>query len=231
VSFSSRSFDQLWFEQDARDLAEHTGGQTFLYRYAHEALDAIERGSRVRYLLGYYPARSTWDGSYRKVEIRVKQPGAVLFYRHGYHAASEIAPLDYGEVLAHARIMAAARSLRPPRDVAMTGVARVETATEEGTQVQVDLEVQMSEVVFATEADRRIASLDIAIFVADKDQNLIGELWQQIDVKRGHDRPSQHPLIHRAVVHSRGAPRYVKVVVYDPAGDRLGVVVIDLRRK
>jgi hypothetical protein len=38
------------------------------------------------YTYSYKPPVATWDGKYRKIEVRVNQPGAHLSYRKGYYA-------------------------------------------------------------------------------------------------------------------------------------------------
>jgi VWFA-related protein len=50
------------------------------------ALDTIAVDSGTYYVLGYQPANTTFDGKYRKIEIRVKRPGVKVRARQGYLA-------------------------------------------------------------------------------------------------------------------------------------------------
>jgi tetratricopeptide (TPR) repeat protein len=50
------------------------------------ALDAIARDAGRYYLLAYEPANATWDGKYRKVEVRVARPNVRVRARRGYLA-------------------------------------------------------------------------------------------------------------------------------------------------
>ncbi len=34
-------------------------------------MDRIDDVTRATYLLGYYPTNANWDGTYRKVEVKV----------------------------------------------------------------------------------------------------------------------------------------------------------------
>ena len=234
VSFASRSFGQLWSEQDARDITRETGGHTYLYQYAEKALDAIERGSRVRYLLGYYPTKQTRDATYRNIVVKVKRAGTTVSHRHGYFARAESEAVDPRALIADERISAAGRALRPPRDIAILGKATIRRLADADLQVHVDLEVQTAIVVFREDGDSRLAELDIATFVGDSKQNLVGELRQQVEVRRDGRMPANEPnrsVAYTADVAVRGEARYVKVIVYDAVGDRLGVAVFDLLKK
>jgi len=48
------------------------------------AFDAIIEELRRQYVVGYYPSEPRYDGSWRKVEVRVRRPGARVRYRNGY---------------------------------------------------------------------------------------------------------------------------------------------------
>src|SRR5579859_6925526 len=91
-------------------LAENTGGKAFYNRNDLDKAiyDGVTDGSTY-YLLGYYPDNKTWDGKFRKVQIKVARGGVKLRYRLGYYAAdpqpAEIKPnskqrdRDLGEAL------------------------------------------------------------------------------------------------------------------------------------
>jgi len=91
-------------------LAENTGGKAFYNRNDLDKAiyDGVTDGSTY-YLLGYYPDNKTWDGKFRKVQIKVNREGVKLRYRLGYYAADpqpvEIKPnlkqrdRDLGEAL------------------------------------------------------------------------------------------------------------------------------------
>lgn len=68
-------------------LAEATGGKAFYDTNGlKEALqEAINDGSNY-YTLAYVPTNRQWDGRYRRVRVKLDQPGVNLFYRRGYLA-------------------------------------------------------------------------------------------------------------------------------------------------
>ncbi len=72
-----------------RKLTEPTGGKTFYVDAKHplkEAFQAIEDDMRNQYALGYKPLNEATDGSFRKLEVKIKQPGLKAQTRSGYFA-------------------------------------------------------------------------------------------------------------------------------------------------
>lgn len=83
---------------------------------------------------------------------------------------------------------------------------------------------------FTTEADRRTAAVEVALFVGDAKQNVIGEQRRRVDVRRQQDDLQSRPVSYTGDVLVTGVPKYVKVIVYDYEGDRAGVVVLNVAR-
>jgi len=77
-----------------RKIAEQTGGRAYFPRHERDLRDAfnqIQRDLREQYLVAYSPSNKARDGSYRKIEIQVVNPGLKqqnlkLNYRAGYFA-------------------------------------------------------------------------------------------------------------------------------------------------
>jgi VWFA-related protein len=118
-------------------LAENTGGRAVVnsndiaggMRRVTEELSAF-------YLLGYYSANQAADGRYRRIEVKVKQPGVQVSARHGY--------LGWTAAMRKAEADAASRPATAPSPVdlelARLSRARVETRAN----------------VYAIASDRRI---------------------------------------------------------------------------
>jgi VWFA-related protein len=95
IGFLQNQSGTMRVEQRARlaQLAQATGGQAFFpasMRDIATAYDQIEAQVRAQYSLGYTSTNTRLDGSWRKVEIRLKRPGvddARLQSRRGYFAA------------------------------------------------------------------------------------------------------------------------------------------------
>jgi Ca-activated chloride channel homolog len=69
-------------------IQDDTGGAMFFLdgvKQIHSVFDQIDRELRTQYLLGYYSTPQPPPGSYRHVELKVKN-GDVIHYRKGYFA-------------------------------------------------------------------------------------------------------------------------------------------------
>ncbi|HEX6324065.1 MAG TPA: VWA domain-containing protein, partial [Vicinamibacterales bacterium] len=79
------AFDTL--EDGVNSLAVDTGGMMIRNENnIGRALDTIAADTGTYYVLGYQPANSSFDGKYRKIEIRVKRPDLRVRARQGYLA-------------------------------------------------------------------------------------------------------------------------------------------------
>lgn len=73
----------------AHDMAEQTGGRVIRVHNndsLEKAFDEISQELRSQYVLGYYPANTRRDGTYRKIKVAVDVPGARILARKGYYA-------------------------------------------------------------------------------------------------------------------------------------------------
>jgi len=225
VTFHARSFNDLDRELDWREFAEHTGGQAFLYAHGDEALDQIERASRSRYLVGYYPDGNVGDDTYRQISVKVRRTGVIAHYRHGYFAGSREAMPETSDDIADERIASAAAALRPPHDIRLSGIATSVADPEGRPAVRVDLTIDPSS-IGATHDGARQVLLEVRIFVGDRREDVIGELSERIDLRQSLNQRTT-PISWTGLIRTTGTPRYVKAVVYESASDRAGVLLID----
>jgi Ca-activated chloride channel family protein len=71
------------------DISSATGGIVFRVSAQREVAKAsatIRQALRTRYNIGYVPAPS-YDGLWRRIEVRVARPGMRVYARRGYHPA------------------------------------------------------------------------------------------------------------------------------------------------
>lgn len=93
-------------------LAEETGG--LLIRDTNDLAAGFRRldeDMRFHYVLAYYPANATWDGKFRRIEVKVRRPDLSVHSRKGYFAVRSVGPLP---VLVH-EVPALALLDRKPR--------------------------------------------------------------------------------------------------------------------
>lgn len=71
-------------------LAENTDGIAFVDNNDLRAqLRRLSADLTSYYLIGYYSTNTKLDGTYRRIKVRVKRPGAAVRARNGYRAATE----------------------------------------------------------------------------------------------------------------------------------------------
>jgi VWFA-related protein len=92
---SRAAMGTLAAEQNLRDtyrmLADGTGGTAF---YGNndiaEGMTKAFNDGRYAYTIGYYPDHGTWDGKFRKIQVKVNQGDVHVRSRDGYYATQEI---------------------------------------------------------------------------------------------------------------------------------------------
>jgi len=224
------SATQRFALETLKTVSQLTGGVSSTMAYADRALARIDQVTRSGYLIGYYPANANWNGKYRKIEIKVNRPGATVLFRHGYYGRDMLVPLDRRAFLTFSRVAAAGYHDREMRDIPVAARASFEKGLEAKTarEILVDITVDLSRVPFQQEGDRHVASLDIDVFCGDEKETLVGESWEKADLRlkdETHARLVKEGFTHSTRVVLKGRVRYVKVIVYDYASDRLGSAV------
>jgi VWFA-related protein len=72
------------------EFALRTGGRAFYNTNDIQgAIRQVIDGSRLTYLLAYYPTNTVWNGKFHKIKVKVDRPGLRLQYREGYSAVAE----------------------------------------------------------------------------------------------------------------------------------------------
>jgi len=76
-------------ESALHQLSDQTGGRVIQAnnnRDTSEAFQQIARELRTQYLLGYTPTNTKLDGTFRRIDVKVKAPNAKVDARRGYYA-------------------------------------------------------------------------------------------------------------------------------------------------
>jgi len=140
--------------------------------------------------------------------------------------------MDQRTVATVSRISAAGSYDREVHDLRIKATVSVAQGIAGATMALVDMTIDPTRVTLKEENGLRVGALNIAIFCADPKENLIGQLWQRMDLKLGADTYQRYlaggiPFTARIPV--RGTLQYVKVVVYDYAADLVGSVIVKVR--
>jgi hypothetical protein len=87
-------------------------------------------------------------------------------------------------------------------------------------------------VTFEPVNGRFVARLNVAVFAGGRDDQLVGEHWEQLDLDLDaatHARLTRESIVYTASVPLNGFAQRVRAVVYDYTGDRLGMMTQTVR--
>ena len=154
-----------------RDLANQTGGAAIVETNdwkapLRTALDEV----RSYYEASYKPTSATYDGSFRKISVKVDRPNVVVHTRSGYFA---LPPVKSGAQQMFAYEMPLLKALtlpQPPSEVNFNVAA--DRFNEHGPKVEyvVTIEAPLSGLTFTPQPEKKTASVDAAMLAVLKDQ-------------------------------------------------------------
>jgi VWFA-related protein len=218
--------------QSLRSLSEITGGQASAFSYAEKAMKRIDEATRFGYLLGYYSAKTAQDGSYRKVEVKITRKGAEALYRRGYSARPALATTNRREMITYVRMARAASTGIEIRDIPTKFAAR-SVQGEAERSLEVDINVPVDRLTLDPVTGGRRTSLDLAVFVSNRDGKLVGQVSKRVEVTLTDEVLARARIsgltANVSVPIGKAIATRVKVIVYDFGKDLLGSTVWDIR--
>jgi VWFA-related protein len=242
----SPAYSNAMFGRNAQELvAQQTGGTSTFFQNAANALAMLDRSTRVRYLLGYYPTRDLSPEQYRQIEVSVSKPGARLSYRQGYQARPAIDKTeDYREAQVAARLEYGAWRLLNPSAFGnvpasdrgmnwdMRLVATMSTVPErQSLQVAVAFDPRLT--MFTKKGDRYIAELDLTLLADDEQRRVIGQTRRHLRLELSAEEfartKRQWPTVD-VTVDVTGRAAYVRGVLYQFDTDRIAMSQVRVRR-
>lgn len=194
-------------------FSEFTGGTASIYSPAAKGFTAIDRATSFQYLLGYSPARSIPDGTFRQIEVKVRRPGVTVAFRHGYFSTPRMA-LTEREVMAYSRILTTAS--HPSRQDFKITASAIDIA---GPPRAVDVKVTIdpSRLKLTLTDGKYVGSLDVAVFCSGQADVTT---WHQLGIALSQGdltRAKSMTFTVRSLIDL--IPRRVLVVVYDAGAD------------
>ncbi len=171
------------------ELAQGTGGLIFdNTNNLRTGFDRVESDLRNYYLIGYTPTNPTYDGAFRKIEVRVKRSGLTVAARKGYFAVRDTggAPVNTWEAAA-----LAALDRRPVPNAFPYRVGALQfPSSEKPGLVPVVVDLKTAPLSFPTTEDQKSFKSDFAVVVRflDAQNKVVRKLSQHYEMSATLDR-------------------------------------------
>jgi VWFA-related protein len=222
------TFTETFALSTLRTMAELTGGQASIYAYADKAMTRIDESTRFQYLIGYAPANRIWDGSYRRITVKVNRRDVTVASRGGYYARQQLVPYNREEFLTYSRVTAAALYPDLVRDIKLKLKASLDRGAGGEGDATVDLTIDVSRIGLQQGAGQREGELTVAVYCADADGNGTGDAWKKIKVAisdEDYKQALRDGIEYALRLPARNSTRMIKVVVYDYRADVVGTAL------
>lgn len=160
-----------------RDLSAKTGGSTIAETNDWRApLHAVMDEVHTYYEATYIPSVSIYDGSFRKISVKVDRPNIVVHTRNGYFAVPQLK--DGQQLAAYELPLLNALNVNPaPAEMLFRAAA--ERFNEHGPKIEymVTLEAPLKGLSFAPQPDDKTAAVSAAVLAVLK--NSSGEIVEK----------------------------------------------------
>jgi VWFA-related protein len=209
-------------------LSADTGGKAFLDSNDFApAFAQVQKDSSAYYVIGFHPSNPARDGRYRKLQVRVNQPGVKLEYRPGYyapadfkHSGKEDRERDLEEQLA---------SDLPATDVSLYLDAFYFRLDENRFYVPVSLIIPGSQIPFVKGGDRDKATLDVIGEVIDEAKRPIGHARETVKLAVSGEQQARQKNIQYSTSFNLPAGKYhLKFVVRENQTGSMGSFETDI---
>ncbi|HUF47733.1 MAG TPA: VWA domain-containing protein [Vicinamibacterales bacterium] len=215
-----------------RTLASETGGFAAINTNSFDRpFQRIVEANSSYYLLGYYPTSATADGSFRRVRVEVKRPGARVSARRGYFA-----PRTQDEMLRRpestvAAVREVAASPAESRGLSMRVVPQLLRAPSGMARVHLTLELGPDDLPFREENGIFTNDLLLVWEAVDADGQVRASETRRATMRlraAAHDR-ARSAGVNAIAEFDVPAGRYqLRVAALEELGGRSGSVVGDI---
>lgn len=223
--------DQTW-------MAAQTGGTATFFQFADRPLAALDRATRVHYVLGYYPSRPVEPDQYRSIDVTISRRDVTSQYRHGYQARPTANnPDDFRRTVTEARLEEGLfHLLVPPPPLNYSGqdaprltleVLRDPGSTIEG-MLKVAVSVDPRYMSFREEGRGFTTELDFRLVADDAQRSVVGEHVQRVplvltadELQRLRRRVRPQNFTFDVTIEVKTQPVYLRGVLYQFETDRV----------
>jgi VWFA-related protein len=234
-------------------IAEESGGEQLELTASTSVQSALSNAIanlRMRYTLGFNPANPGESGSFHKLAVKFASadicPGCRLLARTGYYTGISSAPppepkagqipsadslQKADESLVKQCIITAATSNLLINDIPFRGKITEQKDAKGQPEMKLDLQIDMSNVEFATVEDKHSCKLRVAIFILDETGKILGNNWRMIEgmlSEETYNKTQKAGLAFSAEVPIKAPNQVLKVIIYDEGSGKVGSKVVRL---
>ena len=164
--------DHLASQHTMDNMAESTGGKSF--KNSNDLVlglrTGIEDGSTY-YTLTYYPENKTWDGQFRRIQVKSDRPNVSLRYREGYYAVDP-EKINKEDSEAVAENFSRMLELDAPAATQVVFQAQVQPPSEKSKKVVVTFHIDPRTLAFEKKDDgMEFAKLSCTVWAYGKDKD------------------------------------------------------------
>jgi hypothetical protein len=180
---------------------------------------------RSHYELAYTPANSVYDGSFRRVEVKVRRSGLITRSREGYYAFRST---DVAESPFELPLVAALNNETSPRDFTILNSTMVFPTGGVKSEALFYNEIPLSEFSFPLDSRKKeyAAKVQVLVVVKNEGGHVIEKFSQEFQLKgpvvKTEETRNRHFLFYRSAMLNPGRYR-IETVVRDPLGAKSSV--------
>jgi len=212
-------------------LSNLSGGLSFLRDDPINSLRTINQATKSYYLLGYNPEVVTDnDSGFRRIEARVKRKDVDVYHRNGYYLRPDQEPVDLARFRIYARTVAAARYTDLVRDFTAELDLSDSVFKPGSTETTTAIRMHFDEKMVMKSGDNYTGQLVWTSFFLNDKQELKSQSWDTVRISLTKEQVSQLSrkgiFFHKEFKVSHNLENgWIKVIIYDPLGDRLSSLV------
>jgi VWFA-related protein len=210
------------------ELGSRTGGRAFYNTndIARAVMTAVA-DARLTYTLGYYPAEERFDGTFHRIEVKVRQDGLKLRYRKGYFDTPE-QPQDAATRKAQLR-----DAVFSPLDATEIGLtAQVTLYTPKPGSYEVMIHVQPEGISLEKNQERWAGRLDVLLVQKDANGQQHDGRDDTIDLQLMPERylsVIRQGLMYRQIIQRNPLAAELRILVRDARSGQMGSVTVPFR--
>jgi VWFA-related protein len=236
--------------QIIKSMAEQTGSEAIEVNapgFLHAALEKTISSFRMGYSIGFNPSEKDVRGAFHKISVKFSKddccPGCRILSRNGYYAgiaAPALKPIKLSNpdnsskqtnhFLLREKILTAAGA--DFEDIDFIANTSQQRGADGKLQVIVNLHIYPEAINFKKENDQQVCNLQTAIFLADKNGNILGTVSKKIEGSlnpKTYERALKTGIPLTVAIPQKASIQMLRIVVYDEANDMAGSKIIPLQ--